>query len=186
MSIVENVSSPDLISQIRALDGMSKIAETEFKKAMQHVVPITLSAWVAAAPQGVTGRTRRDVSCKISGHGYKITGKVGYLSKTAVWYPNVVNYGRFAGRKMPPPSALISWIETRLGMTTEEAEHAAFMISRSIARKGSRPGKQFVQEAMKVAQPAVNVAFAAAGEEIVQKLAIHAASEVVKSSGGGK
>lgn len=184
MSIVQTVSSPELISQIKALDGMSKIAEEEFKRAMQHVVPITLSAWVAAAPMGVTGRTRSDVSTSITGSGYKVTGKVGYLSKTAVWYPNVVNYGRFAGSKMPPSSALISWIETKLGLDSVESERVAFMISRSISRKGSRPGKQFVQQAMKVTGPAVDVAFAIAGEQIVNRLAIQAAGEVLKSVGG--
>lgn len=186
MSIRQTVSSPDLLSQVEALEGMNKIAEIEFKKAMQHVVPLTLSAWVAAAPQGVTGRTRRDVSSSIKGSGFKITGNVGYLSKTAVWYPNVENYGRFAGSRMPPPSALISWIETRLGISGEEAEQAAFLISRAISRKGSRPGKQFVQEAMKVAQPAVDVAFTVANEQIAQKMALHAAGEAIKIVGGAK
>lgn len=176
--------SPDLLSQIKAIEGMPAIAEGEFKKAMSHVLPIVLSAWRAAAPLGVTGRTRSDVSTQVGGFGFRISGRVGYLSKTSVWYPNVVNYGRFEGSKMPPPSALLSWIEARLGLEGAEARRASFLISRAIARKGSRPGKQFMQKAKRVAQPAADMAFAVAGEEITKKLAVQ--SNALKNAGSNE
>lgn len=58
-----------------------------------------------------------------------------------VSYSGVIEDGRRAGSAWPPRAAIVAWAKRRLGLSTKDAQQAAFPISRAIARRGLRARK---------------------------------------------
>lgn len=55
-------------------------------------------------------------------------------------YASIIEFGRRAGARMPPPDALRKWVKDRFGVSAKEAKSIAFAVARSISEKGT-PGK---------------------------------------------
>jgi len=49
---------------------------------------------------------------------------------------DVIERGRRAGSRMPPPDTIKLWVKQRLGLSDEEAEKAKFPIALAIAKRG--------------------------------------------------
>ena len=73
----------------------------------------------------------------------------------AVWsdepYAEVMDLGRRPGRRMPPIKALIPWVQYRLRVADEMVRSVAFLVARSIARKGIK-GRHYFKRAEEVAK----------------------------------
>lgn len=54
-------------------------------------------------------------------------------------HAGVLEYGRRAGKKMPPLAPLVLWCRRKMGLSEEEAKRAAFVIARKIAKDGTKP-----------------------------------------------
>lgn len=52
------------------------------------------------------------------------------------YYAIVIEKGRRAGRRAPPTSALIEWVQVKLGVSAREAPRVAFLVARAIGIKG--------------------------------------------------
>ena len=52
---------------------------------------------------------------------------------------HVISEGRRPGAKQPPTKALRGWVRRRWGVSGREVGRAAFVLARSIGRKGIRP-----------------------------------------------
>jgi HK97 gp10 family phage protein len=76
-----------------------------------------------------THTLQRSIAHEVTTAGRDVTGRVG----SNLHYAPVVEYGRSPGR-MPPPGALAGWLR-RKGID----ERYAFVVARSIARRGIRP-----------------------------------------------
>lgn len=66
-------------------------------------------------------------------------------------YAPVMEYGRRVGARQPPVDALLSWVTQKLGVPSGKARGVAFIIARSIARKGIK-GRGFMKQAATVAE----------------------------------
>jgi len=55
-------------------------------------------------------------------------------------YSGVIEHGRRKG-KFPPTEPIARWAQRRMGLTRKEAQGAAFVIARAIARRGLKPRK---------------------------------------------
>ncbi len=66
-------------------------------------------------------------------------------------YAPVMEFGRRAGARQPPVDALLSWVTQKLGVPSGKARGVAFVIARSIARKGIK-GRGFMKRAAAVAE----------------------------------
>lgn len=62
-------------------------------------------------------------------------------------YAIFVELGRAPGGKQPPHDVLVKWVKSRIGLTGEEAESAAWAIGRSIAQ-GGIVGAYFMRSAI--------------------------------------
>lgn len=51
-------------------------------------------------------------------------------------YSGVVEYGRRAGARAPPRAEIARWVQRRMGLSEKEARSVAFLIARSIKRRG--------------------------------------------------
>lgn len=68
----------------------------------------------------------------------------GAKSKGGFFYGVAVRKGRRPGR-MPPVSALVPWVEKKLGIASNQARGVAFIIARKIGRRGTKPNPYHVR-----------------------------------------
>lgn len=54
-------------------------------------------------------------------------------------YALVLEEGRRAGRRFPPPEPIARWVRRKLGVPEEKVRGVAFVVARKIARRGTRP-----------------------------------------------
>lgn len=97
------------------------------------------------------GRLRGSITHRVERDGEELAVFVG----TNVRYALPVHNGRRPGAKMPPVDVILEWCR-RQGMiddtmTESQARGVAFVVARSIARKGIRP-KPFLVEAIPAAR----------------------------------
>lgn len=74
-------------------------------------------------------------------------------------YASVIEAGRRKGSKMPPINLIAEWVRRKGIGTKEEAKGIAFVIARSIARKGT-PGKWILKKSQIILDPLVLEALA--------------------------
>ena len=136
------------------------------KIAMGKSVLFVLGEAKQTAPVGVSGRLRNSMVSKVEGFGSRITGRVG--SSLTEIYPLAVEHGRKPGQ-MPPPSALERWVHIVLHVPTAQALSVAFVVARSIGKKGIR-ARPFLHNALQGSRGAINRFFNDALRAIVSDL----------------
>ena len=111
-----------------------EIVEQETEDVMWLIVNLLESAVIDGTPAGVGGAAglRGSIFGEVVTIGSGIRGIIG----TPVEYAEVVELGRRPG-KQPPPGALLSWVEKKLGYSSTEAKSIEYLISRKIGKKGT-------------------------------------------------
>lgn len=84
-----------------------------------------------------TGALRQSITHTVSGSGIMVEGKI-FSSDSPVKVASVET-GRSPGRP-PPISNIESWVNRKLGIGGAEGRSVAFLIARSIGRRGTKPG----------------------------------------------
>jgi hypothetical protein len=69
-------------------------------------------------------------------------------------YAPVMEFGRRPGARMPPIDPIQRWVRRKLGLRSSEARGVAFVIARSIGRRGI-PGAFFFRDAAARSEPAL-------------------------------
>ena len=72
-----------------------------------------------------------------------------YIYNTAP-YAGVIEYGRRPGARPPPTKAIARWAQRKFGIPYKEARGIAFMIARSIGRRGLVGRRILTSEAMRL------------------------------------
>lgn len=68
-------------------------------------------------------------------------GLIGYEVEATARHSAVIEYGRHAGAKMPPPTELEGWVRRKLGVSDPaEVKAVAFLVARHIQAQGIEPG----------------------------------------------
>jgi hypothetical protein len=128
-----SIEAPAIDPQIKRLGNYDQRWLVRTKDAMSKTVLLVEAGSKEEAPVW-RGHLRRSLSSKVEAVSSVITGRVGSNLDSA--YPATMENGRLPGSKMPPPSALERWVELVLGVPEAEAPGVAFVVARSIARKG--------------------------------------------------
>lgn len=152
---------------VRALGRYPEIAGQEVRKAMQQSVILVESNVKPFAPVGVSSRLRNSIGSEITGAGVNIVGKVG-SSMTDEKYPAVMELGLDPGT-FPPPGNLERWVHLQLGVPDDQAPGVAFLVARSIARKGIA-ARRYLQQGWQKSVGQVNQFFEAALRRIVERI----------------
>lgn len=100
------------------------------------VVPLT--------PVGVTSALRGAWGTEVRMFGETLIGIVG----NPLVHSEVIERGRRAGASPPPVDAIRTWVERKMG-----PEVSAFVVARSIGRKGIKP-RRMLDTAIRVTRPA--------------------------------
>jgi len=154
---------------LKRLDAAPKTVKKHMVKAMGKSVAVIEGEIKPITPIGVSGFLRNAVSGKVTEPGGKVTGIVGIgapLSVKAV-YPNVMEFGRKPGPV--PPGNLERWVQRKLRVPAANASQVAFMVARSIARKGIK-GKFMFKKGWDAAEGRVKGFFEKALEDVVEDL----------------
>jgi hypothetical protein len=107
--------------------GGQRIVLEETRKGINKAV-IQIEADAKRLVPTDTHTLQRSITHEVQASGQNVTGRVG----SNLVYAPVVEYGRSPG-SMPPPGALAGWLR-RKGID----ERYAFVVARSIARRGTR------------------------------------------------
>lgn len=125
-----------------------------------------------ATPIGVTGVARHSIGHEIHRgvgvqRGVRIRAELGSPAR----HVPVLEGGRRPGRRQPPSDALELWVRRRLGITNRsEARGVAFVIARSIAKKGTDALEMF-EKAAEENEGKIQRIFDNAGLDITVRLA---------------
>ena len=125
----------DIQPMLKKMDQFGRRVQAHFQRAMWESV-LTLEAEVKErTPVGVgdspTGHIRASIAGDVVSRDNLIRGIVG----TPAEYALPLEEG--TRPHFPPPSALISWVHFKLGVSDAEARGVAFLVARSISRKGT-------------------------------------------------
>lgn len=108
----------------------------------------------------IVQRTPVDLGALRASIRLEVTGFADTLSahiSTGMQYADAVEQGRRPGRKPPPVSAILPWVQRNIS-GAEDPESAAFLIARSIGRKGTK-GAHMFEEGAKAGAPRVRALF---------------------------
>ena len=107
--------------------------------AEMTAITVHLQGEVQDAMPAVSGLTRASIAQDAFSTPTGVLGVVGSPAPAALF----VELG--TKPHMPPVSALIGWVQERLGVSAQDAKRVAFLIARKIARKGTDPQRIFAK-----------------------------------------
>jgi hypothetical protein len=148
-----DVSLKGLEETAASVDAYPQFVSQELNVAMEAALQL-LEGQVAARTPVNTGQLRQSITHQILSPFPNLIGQVG----SPLPYAPVMEEGRRPGAKMPPVDAIKLWVVRKLGIPPEEADGVAFVIARSIARKGIE-GRHMFQEGLEVSEPHINRLF---------------------------
>ena len=154
---------------LKRLDAAPKTVKKHMVKAMGKSVAVIEGEIKPLTLVGVSGNLRNSISGKVKEPGGRVKGIVGIgapLSVRAV-YPSVMEFGRKPGPV--PPGNLERWVHLKLRVPTQKAAGVAFMVARSIARKGIK-GKFMFKKGWAASERRVKGFFDKAVEDVVDDL----------------
>jgi hypothetical protein len=96
------------------------------------------------------------------------SGPVGRIFNP-IAYANPMNTGAAFPSAGPPAAALELWVRRKLGVSEEEAAGVAFVIARSIKRRGLK-GRRFFGQGWEQTKPVVEQRYDQANARIAQRL----------------
>jgi hypothetical protein len=160
---------PDM-SALTTLDKRYQAARAKyFRPAMEKSVESIQGTAVGEIPS-VSGKTRKTMTSKVFGGNVSIVGVVTSTAREPNLGVYVLNFGRKAGSKTPSSDSLISWIRSRgIGQVGQSIEETAFLIARSIKKKGTT-ALHFMVHALGAKTSEINRNFADATNSIVEEL----------------
>jgi hypothetical protein len=168
-NLTYDVQAPGLDEQIAKLATYDSRMRIHLVTAMSKSVLLVEGAGKENAPVFM-GHMRRSISSKVNSNvGSEITGQVG--SNLDSIYPSAMERGRQPG-KMPPVEALMRWVELKLGVPEADVRGVAFVIARSIARKGIQ-GRFFLAKALAVSVERITGFFLEAADAILRDMKIN-------------
>ncbi len=170
MTLAVEITAPKIPEQLAKLERVDRIVTRHSTRAMQQSVVTVVSSVRPNVPVGVSGKLRRSIVSKVSSTIRRVVGSV-FSNLASEKYPSVMEFGRKPGSRMPPPSALERWVRLKLGVAPGQVASVAFVVARSIARKGIK-GRFFMKKGLDASRTRINGFFARAADNIIKDLSV--------------
>lgn len=163
-----------LFSGEKARAVITDLARLHISLALQSIAGFVSDA----APVGVSGQLAQSFAGGGLG-GQEVRGQTFEHMYGRVFsslpYALVLDQGRRPGARMPPAEALELWVERKLGIPLADVPGVAFLIARSIARKGIT-ARHYVDEGLRNATPTIDGIAASLGQAITAALVSESAA----------
>ncbi len=153
---------------VRMLKHSPQVAKKHFKNAMRKSVSTIELNVKDEAPTGVSARLAGSIASEVKGVGSNIIGEVGSTLKDEE-YPAVMEFGRKAGAKMPPPSALERWVHIVLKVPNKHAKGVAYIVARAIGKKGIE-GKRYFEKGFNKSKSQIDRNFGQALDYVMREM----------------
>jgi hypothetical protein len=140
-----------------------RIAAEEMLRATHRGVQITRSAVLPFAPVD-RGFVRKGIQTSVADSNAE-----GVLGRVFVPIGHALPMETGTKAFFPPVEPLIGWVQRRLGVSEKEARHVAFLVARSIAKKGIK-GRRFFAQGWAQAKPLVELGYETALLRIQNRL----------------
>jgi len=135
------------------VEGYPQSVSHELTVAMESSLSFLKGQVTVRTPVN-TGKLRASITHSITSQFPNLIGVVG----SPLPYAPVMEEGRRPGAKMPPVGAIQHWVIRKLGIRGKEGRAIAWLIARSIAKKGIE-GKHMFQEGFEASEPTINQLF---------------------------
>jgi hypothetical protein len=144
-------------------------------KAMDKAVMIAYRAIRPLVPVGVTGEAQRSIGTRVIQTQSSVVGKVSSSMRRPNVYLYVQNAGRKPGQgKAPRVEQLVRWVKEKgIAVDDKAAQRVAYVIARSIKRKGTSP-QRFFWRGWDQVKGQIDQLLAQAVENLTEELGKHA------------
>jgi hypothetical protein len=164
MTVGINIDLDEVVAWVEVAQKMPEMTEREAIVAMGKAVAEVERQVVPRTPVNV-GALRAAWSTRVSRGSQAIKGEIVNPKEYAI----VMEKGRRPGARMPPVDAIQFWVTRKFGVSGKEARSIAFVIARSIGRKGIK-GKFMLEKGFKAAEPTVRRVFEKVPETVFKRL----------------
>lgn len=146
------------------LAAMPQVTEREVRRALTASLLLIAADARRGAPQD-TRRLGASISSRVVGTFPTLEGRIG----PSVLYGAPVEFGRRAGARMPPVDALMGWVRRHWGGSPSLVRQRAFVLARSIQRRGIRP-QPYMQPALEKNRQGIDRLFGRIGARVIASL----------------
>lgn len=159
---------------LKELEGLQNLGPRYILARHNHLIPAmdqstqAADRAVAALVPSYTGQARSSIQSKVYPGTSTIVGAVRTTLRSPNIYVFVMTYGRNPGKKAPPSRALEGWVVAR-GLSGDP-KRTAYLVARSIGRKGNRPGLAMFRRALDATRGQIDAYHQQAVDEIVKEL----------------
>jgi hypothetical protein len=164
MSLTVKINTDEIEEFIVQLERAPELTARETMIAMRKAVAEVERQTVPRTPSN-TGALRGAWTTRVTRGSRSVKGEVMNPKEYAI----VMEKGRRPGARMPPVSAIQYWVTRKFGVSGKEAESLAFVIARSIGRKGIK-GHKMLEEGYEAAEPTVKRIFEQVPKRVVDRL----------------
>jgi hypothetical protein len=166
MTVGINIDLDEVVAWVEVAQQMPEMTEREATVAMRLAVDrVQREVKSNPATPVNTGALANAFSTKVSRGSRAIKGEI----VNPLVYALVMEKGRRAGARQPPTDAIQFWVTRKLGIRGKAAEQLAFVIARSIGRKGIK-GRHMLEKSMETAEPSIRRIFAKVPETVFNRL----------------
>lgn len=137
------ITFPENLKNLNLAANYIRARAKHLTTAMERSVSAARRAVAAEIPVGASGDARRSIGSRVVQSPAQTVGKVQSSMRRPNIYIFVLNAGRRPGKRMADSRQLEPWVQ-RKGLASDPADvkRVAFLIARSIQRKGMR-GRSF-------------------------------------------
>lgn len=158
--------------QIKNIEDVEKTIIAIMTPAMNRGAKHAEGEVKVRTPVGATGDSRRSIKSEtkpISSGPILIQSRVA----SSIKGPQMptLEVGRRAGAAMPPPAALELWVRRVLGFRGDLVNRMAFVVARSISRKGTKGAFMF-EEGFKASTQVINSSLRAGLSQLLTALKV--------------
>jgi hypothetical protein len=151
--LILNIDVSDLEEVTDDLDAYPMFVNQELTVAMEASLQLAEGQIAARTPVNF-GPLRSSIDYSIISPFPNLVGRIG----SPLPYAIVMEEGRRPGARMPPVDAIKLWVVRKLKVPPQEADSVAFLVARSIARKGIE-GRHMFAEGLEAAEPHIRQLF---------------------------
>ena len=165
MSLDLQIDTTELEALARRYANAEPFIENEMRKAMQQSVDVVEGQVKGRTPVN-TGQLRNSIATQVKGNMLNMQG----LIMSPLAYAIVMEEGRTPGAKQPPTGPIELWV-IRKGIATAgtESRQAAYVIARSIGRKGIK-GLFMFREGLKASTATINQIWLKMSQRVAREL----------------
>lgn len=165
MALTFTIDTSELEEFAEQLPGLSDAFRLALRRLVRRIVDAIEQMVVPLTPVN-SGALRQSWGTKVTTFGPVIIGEVS----SPLAYAPVMEFGRRPGQTQPPTAPIALWIERKGIASGDEAEALAYVIARSIGRRGIE-GRKMLTRTLDRLEPVIDEWFRSLPQQVIREFA---------------